>query len=69
MPTNKNKDLLRYMGLGMQWMVILLLTVLGAWELDKKIGWKIPIFVIILPIVVITLLLWQLIRAFNKPKK
>lgn len=69
MATDKNREILRYAGLGTQWMVMLLLAVWAGWELDKKTGWKFPIFIIILPLIALIISLWQLIKAFNKPKK
>lgn len=69
MATDKNREILRYAGLGTQWMVMLLLAVWAGWQLDKKTGWKFPIFIIILPLIALIISLWQLIKAFNKPKK
>lgn len=66
---NKNKDFMRYAGLGSQMMATLgVMTWLG-WYLDKKTSWNFPLFIIILPLIGLIIALWQLIKAFNKPKK
>lgn len=66
---SNNKDTYRYIGLGTQMMVMLGLAVYAGYKLDEKTGWKIPIFIIILPLIALGISLWQLIKAFNKPKK
>ncbi|MCB0698224.1 MAG: AtpZ/AtpI family protein [Chitinophagales bacterium] len=66
---NKNRDIMRYAGLGTQWMVMLLLAVWAGWKLDAKTGWKFPIFIIILPLIALVVSFWQLLKTFNKPKK
>lgn len=66
---NSNKDTYRYIGLATQMMVTLGLGVYAGYKLDEKTGWKIPIFIIILPLIALGISLWQLIKAFNKPKK
>lgn len=66
---NSNKDTYRYIGLATQMMITLGLGVYAGYKLDEKTGWKIPIFIIILPLIALGISLWQLIKAFNKPKK
>lgn len=66
----KHNSLLRYAGLATQWMVMLLVAVWLGWNLDYKwIAWKIPVFLVFLPLAALVASLWQLIREFNKPKK
>ncbi len=60
---------MKYVGLGTQWMLLLLLAVWGGMKLDGMTGWKVPVFVITLPLLALGVSLWQLIREFNKPKK
>lgn len=61
---------LRYAGLATQWMVLLLVAFWLGYHLDFKwIGWKFPLFLILLPLLALGVSLWQLIREFNKPKK
>lgn len=60
---------MRYAGLATQWMVMLLIAVWAGYNLDKKTHWKIPVFLILFPVVSLGVSLWQLVREFNKPKK
>jgi hypothetical protein len=64
-----NNQLMRYAGLGTQWMAMLGIAAWGGWKLDQLTGWKVPVFIITLPLVALCVSLWQLIREFNKPKK
>lgn len=64
-----NSNMMRYIGLGTQWMVMLLVAVFGGWKLDKWIGWKFPLFTVVLPLIALIVSLWQIIKEFNKPKK
>lgn len=66
-PTSGN--MMRYAGLGTQWMAMLGIAVWGGWKLDKLTGWKFPVFILTLPLVSLCVSLWQLIKEFNKPKK
>lgn len=60
--------MMRYLGLGTQWMAMLLIAVWGGYKLDNLAGWKFPLFLISFPLVALGVSLWQLIREFNKPK-
>lgn len=60
---------MRYVGLGTQWIVLLLAAVWGGWKLDQKIGWKFPLLTVTLPLLALVVSLWQLIKEFSKPKK
>lgn len=64
-----NNSTMRYIGLGTQWMVLLLAAVWGGWKLDQVTGWKFPLFTVLFPLVALVVSLWQLIKEFNKPKK
>jgi len=66
---NKQQNAMRYAGLASQWLVMLGVAVWAGIKLDKVTGWKIPVFVVVLPLTAICYSLWQLIREFNKPKK
>jgi hypothetical protein len=65
----KYSSVMRYMGLGMQWLVMLGLAVWGGMALDKRIGWRFPLLTVLLPLLALGISLWQLVRSFNKPKK
>jgi len=64
-----NKDLLQYAGLATQWLVMLGLSVWAGMAIDKKISEQSRLFTILLPLLALSVSLWQLIRKFNKPKK
>ena len=66
---DRQRNLMKYAGLGTQWMILLLLAVWGGMKLDGLTGWKFPVFVVTLPLVALCYSMWQLIREFNKPKK
>jgi len=62
-----NRNLMRYSGLAMQWLVMLGVAVWGGMKLDGIIGWKFPLLTVLLPLAAICISLWQLIRSLNKP--
>jgi hypothetical protein len=66
---DRNKTTMRYIGLGTQWMVLLLASVWLGWKTDGWIGWKFPVCLITFPLLALGVSLWQLVKAFNKPKK
>ncbi len=63
---DKNNMVMRYVSLGTQWLVMLGLAVWGGLALDGKLGFK-ALFVVVFPLVALTVSLWQLIRSLNKP--
>jgi hypothetical protein len=65
----KYRTTMRYIGLGTQLMAMMLAAVWLGFKIDKLTGWKVPVFLITLPLVALGVSLWQLISAFNKPKK
>lgn len=60
---------MRYASLATQWMLMLLLAVWAGYKLDKKLNWKVPLFLILFPLISLALSLWRLINELNKPKK
>jgi len=60
---------MKYAGLATQWMVMLLLAVWAGLKLDALLNLKMPLLLILLPLISLSLSLWQLIRELNKPKK
>jgi len=64
--TNKS---MRYASLATQWMVMLLLAVWGGHKLDEKLNWRVPLFLILFPLISLALSLWLLIKELNKPGK
>lgn len=59
---------MRYAGLATQWMVMMGLGVWLGYKLDKYLGWSVPLFLILFPLISLTVSLWQLIKEFNKKK-
>ena len=60
---------MRYASLATQWMVMLLLAVWAGYKLDKKLNWRIPLFLILFPLISLALSMWSLINELNKQKK
>ena len=65
----KYNSAMRYVGLGTQWMVLMLIAVWAGLKLDKMTGWAFPVFIVTLPLLALGISLWQLIKALNKPNK
>jgi F0F1-type ATP synthase assembly protein I len=61
-PPKKPNQLLRYAGLAFQMMAALGLGVFAGYKLDRLIGWKFPVFMIIFSLLALTLILWQIIK-------
>lgn len=59
---------MRYLGLGTQWMVLLLLAVWGGMKADDTLQWRFPLFTVLLPLVALIYSLWKLIQEFSNPK-
>ena len=62
-------NLARYAGLSTQWGVMLAVAAYLGHKLDLWTAWKIPAFVILLPLFALMVSMWQLIKEVNKPKK
>ncbi|MCF8450191.1 MAG: hypothetical protein K9G49_10010 [Taibaiella sp.] len=60
---------MRYAGLATQWMVMLLVAVWGGHQIDKQTNWKIPLFLILFPLLSLSISLWQLVKELNSSKK
>ena len=57
---------MRYAGLGMQLFVSLGLAVFAGYKVDKWIGMKFPVLVWVLPLVVLFLIIYKLIKETSK---
>lgn len=66
---SNNSDLMRYAGMGGQIFVSLGLAVLAGYKLDKWIHVPFPILVWALPLVVLCLMMYKLIKETSKRKK
>ena len=69
MEPKKNNEALKYMGLGTQMLVLLGIAVWGGIELDKKTGFKFPLFVVLFPVIALFYSLYSLIKKLNNTKK
>jgi len=65
-PNKSKSDLMRYAGLGMQLFVSLGLAVFAGYKVDKWIGMKFPVLVWALPLVVLFLIIYKLIKETSK---
>ncbi|WP_414647072.1 AtpZ/AtpI family protein [Chitinophaga sp.] len=59
---NKRNLVLRYAGLAFQMMTTLGLGVFAGLKLDRWIGWRFPVFLIIFSLLALAILLWQIIK-------
>ena len=69
MSKEKPQSMMRYAGLATQWMVMMLIGVWAGYKLDKLINWKVPLFLILFPLISLSFSLWKLIKELNGPKK
>lgn len=60
---------MKYAGLATQWMVMLLIAVWAGLKLDAMLNFRMPLLLILFPLISLSLSLWQLMRELNKPKK
>jgi uncharacterized membrane protein YjgN (DUF898 family) len=67
-PQQDNRLLLKYAGLTMQVMVGLALAIFAGLKLDKWLGFKTPLLVWVLPLLVIVAMIWQIIKDTSKKK-
>lgn len=58
--------LLRYLGFGTQIMVSLALAVFVGLKVDKWLSFKTPLLVWILPLLILTVMIWQVIKDTSK---
>ncbi len=68
MPEEKNNTM-RYLGLAGQMMGMLAAATWLGWFIDKKTTWNFPLFIIILPVLILAYSLWKLVKTFEKPGK
>ena len=63
---NNNKLLYRYAGLATQFLVSIGLAVFLGLKADKWLRIKTPIFIWVLPLLVIGVMIWQIIKDTSK---
>ena len=64
--TRSKPDLMRYAGLGMQLFVGLGLAVFAGYKADKWLAFGFPILVLALPVIVLFLMIYKLIKETSK---
>jgi hypothetical protein len=64
--TGKNKNAMRYLGLGMQLAIMLLAALFAGWKIDEWIGWKAPVFLLVLSLSTLGYTLWKLVKETGK---
>lgn len=69
MPKREANVVMQYVGLATQWMVMLLLAVWLGHKVDGYFHWKIPVAMIVFPLVSLVISLWRIISVFNKKNK
>lgn len=67
-PSKGGNDLLRYAGLGGQIFVSLGLAVFAGYKVDKWVRSPIPLLVWILPLAVLSMIIYKLIKDTSKRK-
>lgn len=58
----ENNLLYKYIGLTTQIMTALLVGVFVGWKTDKWLSFSIPVFVVVLPLLIIVAIIWQIIK-------
>ncbi|GAA4748719.1 AtpZ/AtpI family protein [Flavisolibacter ginsenosidimutans] len=67
--TNPGNDLLRYAGLGGQILVALGIAVFAGYKADKWLKISFPLLVWALPLIVVSLMIYKLIKDTSKKKE
>lgn len=62
----RTNNAMRYAGLATQWMVLMLIAAWGGNKIDKWLGWKFPLFLILLVLVALAFSFRQLLNELNK---
>ena len=66
--TNPGNDLLRYAGLGGQILVALGIAVFAGYKIDKWLKIPFPLLVWLLPLLVVSMMIYKLIKDTSKKK-
>ena len=63
----KGKQLLyKYIGLTSQILVALFVGVFAGWKIDQWLTFSLPVFVVVLPLLIIVAIIWQIINDTSK---
>jgi hypothetical protein len=66
---SNNRDLLRYAGLGTQIFVSLGIAVFAGYKADQWINISFPLMIWLLPLLVLTLMIYKLVKDTSKRKQ
>lgn len=70
MATNKkNNNTMKFVGLAGQMMGMLAAATWLGWFIDKKTTWNFPLFIIILPVLMLAYSLYKLVKTFGQSDK
>lgn len=64
--TNNNRIAYKYIGLTTQIMVALLVGVYIGYKIDHWLSFSAPVFVLLLPLLIIIAIIWQIIKDTSK---
>ena len=67
-PTEPSNDLLRYAGLGTQILVAIGIAVFAGLKIDRWVHLSFPLLVWVLPLLVVSLMIYKLIKETSKKK-
>ena len=59
---------MKYAGLTMQLMVALAIAFFAGYKIDKWLNFKTPLFIWVLPLVIIVIMMWKVIEDTSKKK-
>lgn len=63
-----NHQLLQYAGIGTQWLILMGLGAFGGYKLDQRLGWRFPVAVWLIPLVILVISLVRVARDTGKGK-
>ena len=66
--TSSNRDVMRYAGLGAQILVSLGLAVFAGYHADRWLKISFPLLVWLLPLLVVSMMIYKLIKETSKKK-
>ncbi|HZH37067.1 MAG TPA: AtpZ/AtpI family protein [Flavisolibacter sp.] len=66
--TNASNDLMRYAGLGAQILVSIGIAVFAGLKIDQWLGMPFPLLVWLLPLLVVSLMIYKLIKETSKKR-
>ncbi|MFN5641346.1 MAG: AtpZ/AtpI family protein [Sphingobacteriales bacterium] len=61
-----NRDLMRYVGLATQFLIVIGISVFSGFKLDEWVNWRFPVWVWILPLLAIGAMIIGIIRDSSK---